>query len=266
MRRSKISLLSASFGFSSAIASSIVEKPSKLQTMCSHLKFMGAHQRFTLIKNCLMIPKVLYILRVFPCFDSVCELTVLEYLCQIILSRTLDLKFNEAHWSQASLPVKVGGLGIQSRKDIALATFLVSVSLSDKLVESILCNISNFEDSQFVTAIDLWNKITQVGPPNQGIIKWHAWDALYIRNKLHCILSSVVLSNAVHLSLVTANIGGGSEWLNALPIKSCGLLWSDEELWSNVGLHLGVTLQFIMSALDVELRLIQLQHMVRCAR
>ena len=39
------------------------------------------------------------------------------------------------------------------------------------------------------------------------------------------------------------------EGLNALSIKSCELLLSDEELRNNIGLCLGVILQFVMSAL-----------------
>ena len=67
MKRSEMSLLGASFGSSCAIASSVAEKSSKLQTVCSYLKFLGAHQSLALMKNCLMIPKPLYILRASPC-------------------------------------------------------------------------------------------------------------------------------------------------------------------------------------------------------
>ena len=112
MKRSETSLLGASFGSYSTVASLIAEKASKLQIMCSHLKFLGAHQSFASINNCLMIPKLLYILRASPCFDSVCEVSILEDLCRTILSWTLNLKFSDAHWSQVSLLVKAGGLGI----------------------------------------------------------------------------------------------------------------------------------------------------------
>ena len=49
----------------------------------------------------------------------------------------------------------------------------------------------------------------------------------------------MVSSDAVCLSSVTANIGEGCELLNALPVKSGGLLLSNEELQNNVDLHLG---------------------------
>ena len=57
--------------------------------------------------------------------------------------------------------------------------------------------------------------------------------------KLDCLLSSAVSPDAVYLPSVCDNFGGESEWLNALPIKSCWLLLSYKELWNNTGLHLG---------------------------
>ena len=63
-------------------------------------------------------------------------------------------------------------------------------------------------------------------------------DAPLIAKKLDCLLTFVVLPDFIRNSSVSANVGGGSEWLNALPIKNCGLLLSDEELQNNVGLSL----------------------------
>ena len=120
-----------------------------------------------------------------------------------------------------------------------MTAFLASVSLSCKLIVSILYKVPNVENGHFVTAIELWKKIAQVDPPSQGIIKQYAWDAPLITKKLDCLLSSAVSSDGVCLSPVSANVGEGSEWLNALPIKNCRLLLSDEELQNNVGLRLG---------------------------
>ena len=44
--------------------------------------------------------------------------------------------------------------------------------------------------------------------------------------------------DAIRLSVITGE-NRGAEWLNALPIRTCGLLLNDEELRINVGLRLG---------------------------
>ena len=111
-----------------------------------------------------------------------------------------------------------------------LPFWLNSVSLSRKLIGSILYKVPDFEHDRFITVIDLWKKITQVEPPSEWIIKQYDWDAPLIAMKLVCLLSSAVLPDSIRLSSVSASVGGGSEWLNALLIKNRGLLLSDEEL------------------------------------
>ena len=119
--------------------------------------------------------------------------------------------------------------------DIALSTFLASLSLtcSCKLnvIGSILYKVPNFVDGHFITAIDLWKKIILVDQPSQGIIKQHAWDAPLITKRLDCLLSSAVSPDFIRLSSVSANVGGGSEWLNALPIKNCGCWRQNAIYW-----------------------------------
>ena len=65
------------------------------------------------------------------------------------------------------------------------------------------------------------------------------WDIplqLRILEELKCNRSD---SDTIRLSSISSNCAGG-EWLNALPLKSCGLLLSDREIQVNIGLRLGV--------------------------
>ena len=56
--------------------------------------------------------------------------------------------------------------------------------------------------------------------------------------KLNALLSSSHEYDFVRLSAVIGE-NSGSEWLNAVPIKSCGLLMNDTQVRINIGLRLG---------------------------
>jgi hypothetical protein len=71
------------------------------------------------------MPKLIYTLRCAACYKS----TVLaEYDANIhnTLQLILNIDLSEAAWSQATLPVASGGLGVRLATDLALPAFLIS--------------------------------------------------------------------------------------------------------------------------------------------
>ena len=47
-----------------------------------HLKFLGAHEALYILKNCLALPKLLYILSAAPCWKYDVELEMLNNIIQ----------------------------------------------------------------------------------------------------------------------------------------------------------------------------------------
>ena len=77
------------------------------------LGLLTSHDALLLLHHSFAIPKVLYILRTAPCFVSDRLEKFDDVLCNV-LSNILNVDLAlESTWLQASLPVRVGGIGIR---------------------------------------------------------------------------------------------------------------------------------------------------------
>ena len=76
--------------------------------------------------NALAIPKVLYILRTSPCF-LLPALHDFDSLLRSLLGSILNVNPSDSAWTQASLPVRAGGLGVRSTTQLAPSAYLFSI-------------------------------------------------------------------------------------------------------------------------------------------
>ena len=116
-----VSLLGSPLGDIDCISDTIQLKVSNLETMGVRLQRMHAHDALQLLRHSFTLPKMMHILRTAPCFLSSC-LTGYDDLLRSILSGIVNVNFqeNDLTWTQATLPVKCGGLGIWSAVQLAL--------------------------------------------------------------------------------------------------------------------------------------------------
>ena len=96
-------------------------KTEALQRMGERLELLSAHDAFTLLRYSFALPKLLYHLRTAPCFSSSSREMFDGCLC-CILSRVTNAHLDHA-WTQASLPVSLGGLGVCSTVVVAQSVF-----------------------------------------------------------------------------------------------------------------------------------------------
>ena len=80
-----------------------------------------------LFENCISIPKLLYSLRCAACYMSD-VLPQYDDVIRLTLKATLNVDLTDTIWSQATLPVSSGGLGVLLAKDLASPALLSSVS------------------------------------------------------------------------------------------------------------------------------------------
>ena len=81
----------------------------------------------------------MYTLRTAPCFRSAVLKTYDDCLREILGGVTNNLLEQDSQaWVQATLPVKLGGLGVRRAIDIAPSAYLASVYLTSELVDDIL--------------------------------------------------------------------------------------------------------------------------------
>ena len=105
--------------------------------MGERLQHLSSHDALLLLRHSLAIPKLLYILRSSPSFLSPCLKSYDDEL-RALVSRITNVPLEDPAWSQASLPVRCGGLGIRSAVQLAPSAFLSSAAGSSDLVRRIL--------------------------------------------------------------------------------------------------------------------------------
>jgi len=135
--KAEMTLLGAPVLKGSAQDAAIKHKIDDLSRAIERLTLLQAYGALVIVKNSLTIPKLLYLLRTSDCGDnpqlSKCDNTLRSGLTSILI---VDLSENQ--WTQASLPVGDGGLGIRSAQMLAPSAFLASAASTFQLQQSIL--------------------------------------------------------------------------------------------------------------------------------
>jgi len=108
--------------------------------MCVRLQLLTSHEALFLLKSSLAMPKWLYMLLTSPCFLSeyliAMDIQQREALCRMF--RLLNNLLTDESWTQASLAVCWGGLGLRSLADLAPSAYLSFFLLVRPLLVDIL--------------------------------------------------------------------------------------------------------------------------------
>ena len=239
-----VSLLSSPLGDIDCISDTIQLKVSNLETTGVRLQRMHAHDALQLLRHSFTLPKMMHILRTTPCFLSSC-LTGYDNLLRSILSGIVNVNFqeNDLTWTQATLPVKCGGLGIRSAVQLALSAFLTSAAGTSDLVHQFLQpRFTGIPYSGREDALSCWSLGHSEEPPSgDAAHQQKAWDTPRVHAQVDDLLEAPTNdSSRAHLLAATTEYSGA--WLTAIPISSLGLRKNDDTIRITVGLRLGSTL------------------------
>ena len=135
-----------------------------------------AHDALFLLRNCLVIPKLLHTFGTSPSFrrpDLLCEI---DAAILHSTSTILNVKLEDSQRAQVYLPTKLGGFGIASANNISASAFLSSIHAAD----SICRNMSTdwcLEDSPFYqSALAQWKaQCPSVTKPSSGLDQQKSW-------------------------------------------------------------------------------------------
>ena len=175
-----------------------------------------------MLKNSCAIPKLTYLLRSSPAFRQVDLLRDFDFLVRNALSSITNVDFSDVGWTQASLPVRSGGLGIRKTVDIALPCFISSVISAHPLVEASLSSVQDLASLEVSAEIELWKQGGQglIVPFGDSRSSQKAWDAPQVD-----FIQKSLLENADQFSrarlLASAQPESGS-WVSAIPYPSLG--------------------------------------------
>jgi hypothetical protein len=222
-----------------------------LSTRCEDLRRaterlckISAHDALIILRSSLSAPKLLHTLRSSPCWNNP-ALATFDSLLKSALCRVTNNALPEHSWSQASLPIKDGGLGIRSVVSLAPSAFLASAASTCDLQDLILCSSTGppaLEDPYVDSALAMWKNGHNTAPPSgEHRFSQKKWDRVLVAaSKAQLLSSQSDNQNKARLLAVSAPHSG--DWLHALPITSCGLRLDDESIRVSVGLRLGVNL------------------------
>lgn len=235
------SLLGSPIGDEASISSAILEKCDMLSTMGDRIQYFSAHDAILLLRHSLAMSKLLFLLRSCPCFRSN-RLKDYDSKLRDIVSNITKINFseNDRAWSQATLPVKSGGLGIRCAVQLATSAFLSSGAASNDLVNSILpSHLRSTAPPFFEDAIAIWSQGHDFDhPKGKAAHKQKVWDSYKVSIVAKDLLDSA--PDAMNRARILASSAKESgAWLNVLPLSSLGLRMDDNTIRIAVGLRIG---------------------------
>ena len=235
-------LLGSPIGDISSITAAISKKRGILSLMGERLQHIFSHDAILLLRNAFAIPKLLYLLRTSSCFLSPTLQSYDDELRKILCSIT-NICLGEAAWTQATLPVHFGGLGIRSAVQLAPSAFLASLHSSQYLVNKILPpRLLSTDLLHKDIAISVWSQGHQQSPPQEkASFSQKAWDSPRVEAVSAALLDQA--SDAItRARLLAVSRKESGAWLHAVPNSSLGLRMDNETIRVAVGLRLGVAL------------------------
>ena len=155
------------------------------------LQLITSHAALVLLKSSCSSPCLMHILRSLPC-DGHMTLTFISDVLRDCLIHIANVSINDLQWSQATLPVKVGELGLRSPTKFALLTFLASVLSTLQLQNDLLRNCPVLPDDLFKSYLFRWTTLFQPLPLPSGnaACRQHSWDAPFIESLPATLLAS----------------------------------------------------------------------------
>ena len=213
--------------------------------MAERLTTIDAHDAVFLLRCCYAIPKLTYFLRSAPTFRTMATLQEYDQVIKNCLEDIINIKLDQEAWTQSSLPIKQGGLGIRKATDLALSAFLSSAFSSSHGASALLpgdIKMENYIEVQ--EALDLWKaqfSEDQEQDLPEDVTVQTLWDQPVFELRYQELLDnqSVPTEKA---RLMAAHSEHSSCWLTAVPASKLGLKMDDRSLQIAVGLYLGVPL------------------------
>lgn len=221
----------------------LAAKKEELQRLTRRLELMPSHDSLFLLRNMLAAPRLVYLLRTAPCCDSP-ELPLYDAVLRDSLSATLNVDLDDNRWTQASLPVRWGGLGVRGITLLAPSAYLASAASTMELTSAILpMRLRIIEDSGIASAMSAWTRLatsskdltSTPSPPSQ---LQRVWDDQCCKVQIETLLD-VATDDVVRARLLAACSRGSGDWLDALPLSSAGLKLDNATIRIAAGLRLG---------------------------
>jgi hypothetical protein len=236
-------LLGAPLTQGAAMDTALAKKAEQLLRASERLKLISAHDALVLLRASCSSPKLMHLMRSSPCAGHA-SLTVIDNCLHSTLSAITNVNITDDQWKQASLPIKHGGLGVRSIPPLAPSAFLASTSSTRHLQTQLLNRCTwDLPDLHFDSVLADWcTQHHPVLPPTGALAaKQRSWDKPSV-DATFASLFAAQTDDYHRARLIAASAPHSGDWLNALPLSSCGLRLEDDAIRIAVGLRLGANL------------------------
>jgi len=132
----------------------------ELSIAIERLGIIDKHDALILLRCSMSSPKLLYMLRCCPSVDNTL-LDNYDVLLRKGLSSILNIDMTNNQWTQASLPIKLGGLGIRRVASLALPALLPLAAGTQMIQESMLGDSFTDNDGVLETVSLRWSEESQ---------------------------------------------------------------------------------------------------------
>jgi len=214
------SLLGAPVTVGQAMDSMLASCCDDLTRAVSRLKLINAHDALILLRASFCAPKVMHTLRSSPCAGHP-QLELFDKLLRGCVESITNTELTDLQWTQATLPVRNGGLGVRRVSSLAPSAFLASAAGTRDLQALILSKCQCPIDSHILSVMSVWT--SRLGPastvaPDSG--KQHSWDHLLSQTPetkpdswlrlLHTVATGSMLSPSPRVDCVLTMSRSGS--------------------------------------------------------
>ena len=233
-------LLGAPLTQGPALDQAWTERCDDLAKAVDRLQLIASQDALILLRASFSAPRVLHLLRCSPSVGHT-ALDKFDMLLRTALGQLTNCDLSDTEWLQATLPVRDGGLGVRRVSMLALPAFLASAASTSFLQNEILSDCAGLPDDPLVDSYTVtWSASFGAPPVGSASHKQAVWDRpgiVAIKDKLQTALTDPHLK----ASFLAATAPHSGDWLNALPIASCGLRMDDESVRVSVALRLGLS-------------------------
>ena len=188
----------------------------------SRLYLLDAHDALILLRAAVGHPTIMNVLRSAPSVDHP-ALERFDALIRSGFSRIVNCEISDLAWIQAGLPIRDGGLGVRSVALLAPSAFLASAAATLNRQDAILSEVVQDVDVFVPRVAARWGEMFESEPlSGKAACSQRSWDAVAIAHgKTALDVHYTDPIDGARLLAVSAPQAG--DWLNALPVASCGL-------------------------------------------
>ena len=224
------------------LADALEDATQSSKRMIERVEDIGSHLAFFFLSRFSFVPRCTYLLRAAPTYLAPINLQEIDDTIRSAISRICNIDLLEENWTQATLPIRLGGIGIRRMQDIALPAFISSMSATQELVSQITCRSHSDDSTLLASALTTFSPLLRTEDAQNfsatSPLRQRLLDEAASRKRFDSLLEG---SNQVHRArLLAAAAPHSGAWLDALPVEKLGLLLPDEAIRIGVALRLGI--------------------------